>query len=281
MRVLFGAQDVLNLVNNSYTLTAENAIEVQINAQREITKKDHKAMLYIHQCVDPKVFEKIVDSTTVKAVCDTLVQCYDGDISVKKVKLQSLRKQYENLSIKNNEKVTDYISRVIVVTNEMKSCGETYFELVIIEKVLRSLTPLFDYIVIAIEHSKETSTALKAYFVNKNKKQAWLENRKKNGEGVQKPKLSNPYDTKHKNVHKGKEKFDDRKIWCYNCNKFGYFGVDCSPNKVSKGEEANIARGDFEDEPVLLMESENAIGIMVDLWYMNTGCSNHLTVNKQ
>ena len=77
---------------------------------------------------------------------------------MKKVKLQSIRKQYENLNIKNNEKIPDYILKVIVVMNEMKSCGETLFELVIIEKVLRSLTPHFDYIVVAIEHSKDTST---------------------------------------------------------------------------------------------------------------------------
>ena len=75
-----------------------------------------------------------------------------------KVKLQSLRKPYENLNIKNNEKVPDYISRVILITNKMKSCGETISEQVIIEKVLRSFTPQFDYIVVAIEHSKNIST---------------------------------------------------------------------------------------------------------------------------
>lgn len=52
----------------------------------------------------------------------------------------------------------DYISRVIVVTNEMKSCGEKLYEQVIIERVLRSLNPQFDYIVVAIQHSKDTST---------------------------------------------------------------------------------------------------------------------------
>ena len=54
----------------------------------------------------------------------------------------------------------DYISRVIVVTNEMKSCEETLSEQVIIEKVLRSLTPQFDYIVVAIKYSKGTNTVI-------------------------------------------------------------------------------------------------------------------------
>lgn len=47
---------------------------------------------------------------------------------------------------------------MIVATNEMKSYGETFSELVIIGKVLRSLTPQFHYIVVAIKCSKYTST---------------------------------------------------------------------------------------------------------------------------
>ena len=107
-------------------------------------------LFYIHQCMDTKVFEKIVDSMMAKTTWDTLVHCYGGDTSAKNIKLQSLHEQYENLNMKNNEKVPDYTSRVIVVTNEMKSFGETLSEQVIIEKILRSLTPQFDYIVVAI-----------------------------------------------------------------------------------------------------------------------------------
>src|ERR1051325_9699843 len=95
---------------------------------------------------------------TSMGVWDTLVRCYGGDASVKKVKLQSLRKQYENLNMKSSEKVSEYISRVILITNEMKACGETLSEQVIIEKVLRSLSPQFNYIVVAIEHSKDLET---------------------------------------------------------------------------------------------------------------------------
>lgn len=139
----------------------------------------------------------------------------------------------------------DYISKVIVVTNELKYYGETLFEQVIIEKALRSLTPQFNYIFVAIEHSKDTITirikelqsslevqelrlternferetehALKAQtrkasFVKKNYKQACLENKKKNTSGARRSKLSNSDEKKHKNVHEGKYKFDKRKV---------------------------------------------------------------------
>lgn len=98
-------------------------------------------LCYIHLCVNTKLFEKIVDSTMAKATWDTLVRCYGSDALVKKVKLKFLHKKYKNLNMKKNEKVPDYISKLIVVTNEMKSYGETLFEQVIIEKVLRSLNP--------------------------------------------------------------------------------------------------------------------------------------------
>lgn len=106
MRVLFGAQYVVELVTEGYTPVGENATEAQINAQRETRKKDKRL---VHQCVDTKVFEKISEATTAKAAWDILVRCYGGDATVKKVKLQSLRKQYENLQIKNDEKISDYM----------------------------------------------------------------------------------------------------------------------------------------------------------------------------
>ena len=141
MRVMFGAQDILDLVTNGCVPAAADATEEQRTTERMMRKRDQKALFYIHQCVDENVFEKIADSTTSKGAWDLLTKCYGGDASVKKVKLQSLRKQYENLNMKNSEKVSEYISRVILITNEMKACGETLIEQVIIEKILRSLTP--------------------------------------------------------------------------------------------------------------------------------------------
>src|ERR1051325_9425384 len=94
-------------------------MQQKMRKRRREIKRDQKALFYIHQCVDAIVFEKIADSMTSKGAWDTLVRCYGGDASVKKLKLQSLRKQYENINMKRNEKVSEYISRVIMITNEM------------------------------------------------------------------------------------------------------------------------------------------------------------------
>ncbi|XP_050877569.1 uncharacterized protein LOC127081346 [Lathyrus oleraceus] len=48
-----------------------------------------------------------------------------------------------------------------------------------------------------------------------------------------------------------------------------------------KSEEAKIARGDSHDEPVLLMAYEPDDGYLIAWWYMDIGCSYHLTGNKQ
>ena len=45
-----------------------------------------------------------------------------------------------------------------MITNEMKTSGETLFEQVIIKEILRFLTSVFDYIVVEIENSKDLGT---------------------------------------------------------------------------------------------------------------------------
>lgn len=87
-----------------------------------------------------------------------MAHCYKSDASFKKVNLQYIHKQYKNLNMKNNDKIQDFISRVILITNEMKSCGNILSEQVLIEKVLRSFTTQLDYIIVEIEHSNDLST---------------------------------------------------------------------------------------------------------------------------
>lgn len=71
------------------------------------------------------------------------------------MKLQTLRRQFELLQTESTEKIGDYFTRILNLTNLMKSYGEKIQDKVIVQKVLHTLLPKFDYIVVAIEESKD------------------------------------------------------------------------------------------------------------------------------
>ncbi|PNX57137.1 hypothetical protein L195_g058543, partial [Trifolium pratense] len=157
MKVIFTFQEVFDQVNAEIAEHPANATEEQRTTFREAKKKDNKALFLIHQCVDSKVLEKIADAETSKAAWDILQKSYGGDTKVKKVKLQALKRQYELLEMKNDEKVADYFTRLVTLTNQMKNCGNTLEEQEKVEKVLRTLTSKFDHIVVTIEETKDLS----------------------------------------------------------------------------------------------------------------------------
>lgn len=85
------------------------------------------------------------------------------------------------------------------------------------------------------------------------------------------------------NVRQGeRRKFDKSKIQCYNCSKWGRFADECyfnSDRKDSRGDVAKLAR-DEDEELVILMVTTREEETAVDFWYLDTGCSTHMTGRK-
>jgi len=69
---------------------------------------------------------------------------------VKQVKLQSYRRKYEMMQMMEDQKVSDYFSKMIEIVNLMKNYGENISDQMVVEKVSRSLGQKFDFIVVAI-----------------------------------------------------------------------------------------------------------------------------------
>ncbi|KAL6351339.1 hypothetical protein AAG906_035131 [Vitis piasezkii] len=134
MKTLFKSQDLWDLVENGYPYPDKEA------RLKENTKKNSKALFFIQQCVD------------------NLENAFRGSSKVITVKLQSLRRDFETLHMKNGESVQDFLSRVAAIVNQMRSYGEDILDQTVVAKVLRSLTPKFDHVVAAIEESKDLST---------------------------------------------------------------------------------------------------------------------------
>jgi hypothetical protein len=155
MKVIFRYQDVLETVNEGVTPLAANATDVQQTAHRDLKKKDGKAMFLMHQSVSDEIFEKIMHYESVKETWDALERLYSRDGKLKKVRLQALRRQYEVLTMEEEESVSQYLDKVINLTNQMTRNGETVTDVMKVEKVLRTLTPRFDHIKMALEESKD------------------------------------------------------------------------------------------------------------------------------
>ncbi|KAJ1421846.1 gag-polypeptide of LTR copia-type [Sesbania bispinosa] len=79
MKVVFRYQGVLDIILTGVTSLETNPTEPHRATHREQIKKDDKAIVLIHQCVDSNVLEKIIHYETTKEAWDTLATTYAGD----------------------------------------------------------------------------------------------------------------------------------------------------------------------------------------------------------
>ena len=59
--------------------------------------------------------------------------------------------------METTETIDAYINKVIALTNQMKTNGETHSEQAKVKKILRSLTPRLEHVVAAIEEANDIS----------------------------------------------------------------------------------------------------------------------------
>ncbi|GKU92319.1 hypothetical protein SLEP1_g6063 [Rubroshorea leprosula] len=130
MKAILSAHDLWEIVESGYA------------ASQDIT-------------LDEVNFEKVSNATTAKQLWEKLQAAYKGKEQAKKVRLQSLRGEFEAVQMKETEKVSDHISRVMGIANQVRRLDEKVTDLKIIEKILRLVTEKFDYVVTAIEESKD------------------------------------------------------------------------------------------------------------------------------
>lgn len=77
------------------------------------------------------------------------------DAKVITVKLQKLRRDFEITMMKNSESVQEYLTKFSTILSQMRSFGEKSSSRIVAAKILRSLTPRFDHIVVSMEESKD------------------------------------------------------------------------------------------------------------------------------
>lgn len=121
--------------------------EAQQKRLEESKLKDVKAKNYLFQAIDRATLETILKKDTTKDIRESLKKKCQGNARVKRSTLNALRKDFESLEMKLSESITEYVARVMTVANKMRLNGEKMEDVVIVEKILRSLTEKFTYVV--------------------------------------------------------------------------------------------------------------------------------------
>ena len=103
------------------------------------------------------IFLKISSAESSKKAWDTLETCYQGVTKVKNVKLQNLRRDFENLKMKDNETFDNLITQVIITVNQLQQYDEDLLDQRVIEKLLRCSPKKFETMVVPIEEFKNIS----------------------------------------------------------------------------------------------------------------------------
>ncbi|XP_074324291.1 uncharacterized protein LOC141661204 [Apium graveolens] len=150
MKTLFQSQDLWDLVKSGYDESA-NLTNAQKEALKETKKKDAKALFFIQQAISESLFPRIMRVATAKEAWEVLQEEFQGNSKVRSIKLQSLRRDFENLKMNESESLKDYYSKINEIVNQMALYGEVVTDKKVVEKILISLTDKYDAMVSIIE----------------------------------------------------------------------------------------------------------------------------------
>ncbi|PNY06751.1 copia-type polyprotein [Trifolium pratense] len=77
---------------------------------------------------------------------------------------------------------------------------------------------------------------------------------------------------------RGRQSSNKENVECYKCHKLGHYQSECP----SWGEyDANFAEFNEHEEILLITKQDSTIQAKTEVWYLDSGCSNHMIENKE
>lgn len=272
------SKEYWELIEPGYVEPASGVVptEAQRKKNDEMKLKDLKTKNYLFQEIDRIVLDTILKKDTYKDIWDAMKKKLEGNARVKRSHLQALRGEFETLEMRSSEGVTEYFSRVMTVANKMRIYGKDMSDVKVVEKILRSLTEKFNYIVCSIEESKdiddlsndELQSSLIVYeqmFQRRSGEEQALKVTYEVGRGCGRVGY------RGRGRDRGRTYFNKATIECYQCHRLGHFRYKCPRNN-----EANYAEFDEEAEMLLMSYVDLFEAKRQDAWFLDSGCSNHM-----
>uniref|UniRef100_A0A803MLN5 Uncharacterized protein n=1 Tax=Chenopodium quinoa TaxID=63459 RepID=A0A803MLN5_CHEQI len=271
MQTMFKSQELWDIVEGGYT-EASGEPDQRLRDNR---KKDAKALFLIQSAVDDDIFPRISSAKTAKEAWEIIRHEYFGDKKVISVKLQALRSEFDGLQKTKKESMQQYLSKVSGIVNQMKSYGELLSNERVVSKVLRSLDPEFNGVVIAIEESKDLSTyTFDELMCSLLAHESRFKKDKEKGE--EKALQVRGRGRRHNG---GFNQHSRSNIQCNYCKKNGHTETNCWSKQ--RGEsKANFSEAPQEESNLFLAHSKLE-PMEHGIWFVDSGCSNHMSGERK
>uniref|UniRef100_A0A251T6N3 Putative zinc finger, CCHC-type n=1 Tax=Helianthus annuus TaxID=4232 RepID=A0A251T6N3_HELAN len=292
MKVLLESQELWSIVEDGYQELGNNPTNEANTAYRESIKRDKRALHIIFQSVNDTVFERIAMTNSSKEAWNILHKSYKGENRVKTVRLQTLRCEFDALKMNDGKSVEDYFNRITLIVNQLRMNEEKISEQRIVEKILRSMTRNFESVVITIEETKNLED------VSTEELMGILQSHELRMKRYEDPPIEHAFQVQNANqdrfrqnrnggIGRGRGRIRDRylsSIRCYNCQKLGHTAKFCK-QKVENGTDNMLIHQDDEPEE---KETDDSMFMILNMeetdnndhWYLDSGCSNHMTGNR-
>ena len=206
-------------------------------------------------------------------------------------KIQSLRREFENLAMKKDEKASDFSFRFTKIISELRDLGERLEEKEAVAKRLRSMPVKYDSQTFSLEQfgnmrglsvdevigslrvheqrfqerdSREEEQVLLARAYNQSKKTDRGSSSRGRRRGTSRGRgrgRRRGRSSKNDKEEEERKSFDKSKIKCYNCQKMGHFVDECYSDTKDKGkEEKDNVIEETEEESALMMVVSDECG---------------------
>nr|BBP47129.1 putative gag-pol polyprotein [Torenia fournieri] len=316
METYLEALDLWEAVEEDYEIPAlpNNPTMAQLKSHKEKKTKKSKAKACLFAAVSSTIFTRIMSLKSAKGIWDYLKNEYEGDERIKGMQILNLIREFELQRMKESETIKDYSDKLLSIANKVRLLGSEFTDSRIVEKILVTVPERYEATITALENTKDLSKISLAELLNalqaQEQRRSMRENvlieealaakqqsktkwkKKNSGENTPNSEPENgngEYGNQKKTYppcqHCGKKGHPPFKCWrrpeaeCTICHQKGHEQVICYAKNQQSGEAANTVNQEEEDQ--LFVATCVSSDESCENWLIDSGCTNHMTYNKQ
>jgi len=245
-------------------------------------KKDRKAQAIIGLTLSDDLLENVRDVTTTKEMWSCIKDIFERHTLLNKL---SARKRFYTATMSTDESVLRFANRIRQLAATLKSMGVEISESEMAMALLNGLPDEYNALISALDAIDENETELKFEFIKSRVMQEEQRIQMRTKSAHAKSETAALLSNQSKSRGPGR-----RRPYCNYCKRLGHIETKCwtkfphldPKNKTNSDNPALIAAQSDEDPVVCLMAKyeESPVEKKSDKWFVDSGCSNHMTFNK-